>query len=161
MRRQAVAMLGWVQRADEIACAGPANLDVPATGAEAQAAKSDVSPGLTPPTQAAAELARQSAGEEGPAAPSNDSSPQESAEAADKAGDADDGELKAADLRALTVKDFQEAMKQVRGSLMSPWSMHSKKLQYSSTSFARTLQSRSAKMPDVAFHAEPSCWDWE
>lgn len=106
-------MLIWFQRADEVVCAGPADLNVPATGAEPNPAASDDAPGLTPPTQAAAELARQSAGEEVPAPASSNGTPQDPAEAADKAADADDGELKAADLRALTVKDFQEAMKQV------------------------------------------------
>ena len=74
---------------------------------------------VTPPTQAAAELAKQSAGEEAPA-PASAAPVQDAAEADAEADD--DLEPKPVNLRALTVKDFQEAMKQV-GSSSHP-SMH-------------------------------------
>ncbi|KAK9842953.1 hypothetical protein WJX74_004820 [Apatococcus lobatus] len=95
--------------------AGPSDLEVSTPAAAPAAADLSGAPGVTPPTQAAAELARQSAGEEEAAAPATAGMSQGSAEAASAAAEGD-GELKAADLRALTVKDFQEAMKQVGSS---------------------------------------------
>ena len=77
--------------------AGPRELAAPAESAEPSS--SGVTSGVTPPTQAAAELAKQSAGDEAPTSTCAEAE--------------DDDEPKPVDLRALTVKDFQEAMKQV------------------------------------------------
>ena len=103
----------WQASCDVVVTAGPSDLEVSAPAAEPAVGDPNGAAGMTPPTQAAAELARQSAGEEAPA-PSLGAS-EESAEA-DRAAAEGDGELKAADLRALTVKDFTEAMKQACSS---------------------------------------------